>query len=238
MKRICTICARGGSKGLPGKNLRKLLGRSLIAHSVEHARATGLFDAIAVSSDDEDILLAGQQAGIDHLVKRPSHLASDVAAKIPAIQHCVHAVEEKLNQQFDIMVDLDATSPLRLPEDITGAVAMLEAGGCDNVITGSEAHRSPYFNLVEMGRDGFVSLSKPVGGLVRRQDSPKCYDCNASIYVWPRETFFVAAFAIMPRTKLYEMPRERSLDIDSELDFEIVEFLMRRAEYVDRGLRK
>lgn len=238
MKRICTICARGGSKGLPGKNLRKLLGKSLIAHSIEHARATGLFDAIAMSSDDDDILLAAKQAGVDHLVKRPSHLASDVAAKIPAIQHCVRAIEEKLSQRFDIIVDVDATAPLRLPEDIAGAVALQEAGGCDNVITGCEAHRSPYFNLVEMGRAGFVSLSKPVGGLVRRQDSPKCYDCNASIYVWSRETFFVAASAILQRTKIYEMPRERSLDIDNELDFEIVEFLMRRARHVDRGLQK
>jgi len=226
--RICSICARGGSKGVPNKNIRPLFGKPLIAHSIEQARATGLFSTIAVSSDSDDILDVARRAGAEHIVKRPDAMASDSAAKLPAIQHCVKTVEERSGVRFEIMVDLDATAPLRLPADIAGAVALQEAGGCSNVITGCPAHRSPYFNLVEATPAGFVTLSKPGTGIVRRQDSPTCYDCNASIYVWPRETFFNSNNVLMPQTKLYEMPRERSLDIDTELDFQLVEFLMPR----------
>ena len=120
MLRICTICARGGSKGVPNKNIRPLLGKPLIAHSIEQARASGLFAALAVSSDSDAILAAAAAAGVEHLVKRPDAMASDQAAKLPAIQHCVKSVEEKTGQRFDIMVDLDATAPLRLAEDIAG----------------------------------------------------------------------------------------------------------------------
>jgi N-acylneuraminate cytidylyltransferase/CMP-N,N'-diacetyllegionaminic acid synthase len=228
MLRICTICARGGSKGVPNKNIRPLLGKPLIVHSIEQARRSGLFSTIAVSSDSDEIIGIARGAGVDHLVKRPPAMASDSAAKLPAIQHCVRTVEDKTGLRFDTMVDLDATAPLRTLEDIAGAVALQESGGCSNVITGCTAHRSPYFNLVEATAAGFVRLSKPSNGIVRRQDSPACYDCNASIYVWPRSTFFVAGSVLLPETKLFEMPRERSLDIDSELDFELVEFLMQR----------
>ena len=228
MLRICTICARSGSKGVPNKNLRPLLGKPLIVHSIEQAQRSGLFAHIAVSSDSEEILSVARDAGVSFLVRRPAELATDEAAKLPAIQHCVNAVETETGRHFDIMVDLDATAPLRTVEDIRGAVALQEAGGCSNVITGCIAHRSPYFNLVEATGNGFVRLSKPGTGIVRRQDSPLCYDCNASIYVWRRETFFESRSVLMPETRLYKMPRERSLDIDSELDFEVVEFLMHR----------
>ena len=226
--RICSICARGGSKGVPNKNIRPLFGKPLIVHSIEQARATGLFAMLAVSSDSDEILEVSRRAGVDHLIKRPDVMASDNAAKLPAIQHCVKSAEERSGKRFDIMVDLDATAPLRLPQDIAGAVALQEAGRCSNVITGCPAHRSPYFNLVEATAAGCVTLSEPGTGIVRRQDSPACYDCNASIYVWPRATFFTSNNVLMPETKLYEMPRERSLDIDSELDFELVTVLMKR----------
>ena len=228
MLRICTICARGGSKGVPNKNIRPLFGKPLIVHSIEQARASGLFATLAVSSDSPEILETARRAGVEHLVKRPDAMASDSAAKLPAIQHCVKSVEEKTGRRFEIMVDLDATAPLRTREDIAGAVALQERGGCSNVITGCPAHRSPYFNLVEATPAGFVRLSKPGTGIARRQDSPACYDCNASIYVWPRATFFASDSVLMPETKLFEMPAERSLDIDTELDFALVEFLMQR----------
>lgn len=157
-------------------------------------------------------------------------MASDTAPKLPAIQHCVREAERQLGVAFETIVDLDATAPLRTSEDIVGAVALCEAGGCANVITGSAARRSPYFNLVEETVDGFVTLSKPLPQLVeRRQDSPWCFDCNASIYVWPRATFFTADSVLLPRTRLFEMPPERSHDIDHEVDFAIVAFLMGRA---------
>lgn len=227
MKRICTICARGGSKGVKGKNTRPLLGKPLIAYSIEQAQASGLFDAIAVSSDSDLILNVAKEHGAEYLIKRPSELASDQAAKLPAIRHCVAEVERQRNGIFDTIVDLDATSPLRLVEDIGNAVVLLEESSAGNIITGMPSRRSPYFNLVELNEKGLVELSKPLKTpVVRRQDAPKCYDMNASIYVWQHEALFRSNSIFNDDTRLYVMPEERSVDIDTELDFKMVEFLM------------
>lgn len=230
MKRLCTICARGGSKGVKGKNIRPLAGKPLIAHSIEQARASGLFDAIAVSSDSQEILAIADRYGADHLVRRPDALATDTAAKLPVIRHCVAHVEQLLGRRFDTLVDLDATSPLRSQQDIAGAVALLETSDAGNVLTAMPARRSPYFNLVEIDADGAVTLAKPLPTAVaRRQDAPKCYDMNASIYVWRRAVLFDAPSLFNADTRLFVMPEERSIDIDSELDFQFVAFLMAHA---------
>lgn len=228
MKRLCSICARGGSKGVLGKNLRIIDGKPLIAYTIEHAKMSNLFDAVAVSSDSDEILQVAQDYGVDHVIKRPAELANDTAAKLPVIKHCAQQVENILQVQFDTFVDLDCTSPLRDVSDIINAVEMLEAGGCDNVVTGMSSRRSPYFNLVEKN-GSYVELAKKLNKeIVRRQDSPQCYDLNASIYVWSRSSFFSNTSLFTGRTKIYVMPEERSLDIDSEFDFEIVTTLLRK----------
>jgi len=227
MRRLCTICARGGSKGVKGKNVRLLCGKPLLAYSIEQARASGLFDCIAVSSDSDEILSVARQWGCNYMIKRPEELATDTAAKLPVIRHCVAEVERLAALSFDTLVDLDATAPLRTPEDICGAVALLEKSGTENVITGMPARRSPYFNLVELDEKQVVHLSKPLQfGVVRRQDAPQCFDMNASVYVWRRATLFDCATLFNPNTRLFVMPEERSIDIDSELDFKFVAFLM------------
>lgn len=227
MKRLCTICARGGSKGVKGKNVRMIGGKPLIAHSIEQARASGLFEYLAVSSDSDEILQVAADWGGDFLIKRPDELATDQAAKLPVIRHCVQEAERRAGMEFDTLVDLDATSPLRLPEDIVNAVQLLESSGAGNVLTAMPARRSPYFNLVELDENGIVNLSKPPQAAVnRRQDAPKCYDMNASIYVWRHEALFNNPTLFSGDTRLYVMPEERSIDIDSELDFKFVEYLM------------
>jgi len=230
MKRLCTICVRAGSKGVPNKNIRFLAGRPLLVYTLEQAKETQLFDAVAVSSDGSNILNVATQFGADFAIGRPPSLASDDAPKLPAIRHCVEMVESEVGTEFDIIVDLDATSPLRSKQDIVGAVRLLENEGVDNVITGSTARRSPYFNMVELDPDdGSVQLVKTPGHTIsRRQDAPKCFDMNASIYVWKRSALFSNKSLFGESTRLFEMPEERSLDIDSQLDFEIVEFLMNR----------
>ena len=231
MTRLCTICARGGSKGVPGKNIRPLLGKPLIAYSIEQARASGLFERIAVSSDSRDILAAAKAAGAEFLVERPDSLASDTAAKAPAILHALEAVERDTGMKYDVLVDLDATSPLRLPADIQGAVALLEQNRLPSVITGALSHRSPYFNLVEEAPNGTIAPSKrPASGVVRRQDAPRTYDMNASIYVWNTEVFRTRPQVFYEGTRLFEMPDARSHDIDSELDFQIVESILARRD--------
>jgi CMP-N-acetylneuraminic acid synthetase len=228
-KYICTILARGGSKSVPGKNVRLLCGKPLIAWSIEHAKAAAIFDLIVVSSDDAAILAAADAAGAELLVERPAELATDGASKLPAISHCVNAAERSLGSKADVIVDLQPTSPLRQPEDIVNVVALHAKTGAESVITGRKAKCSPYFSLVEMAADGTVYVSKkPATPLVRRQDAPVCFDMNGSIYVWTRDVFLNAPSVLYPTTRLYEMPEERSLDIDSELDFEIAKLLMRQ----------
>ena len=227
MNRICTICARGGSKGVKNKNTKPLLGKPLIAHTILQAKKSGLFDAIAVSSDSKEILAAAKQYGADVLVTRPAELATDKAAKLPVIQHCLTSAEEKLGRKFDVVVDMDATSPLRLVDDIVQSVQLFEESiDADNLITGAPSRRSPYFNLVEVNDSGNVGLSKQLNHeIVRRQDVPKCYDMNASIYIWRRDTLLNSTSIFQEKTILFEMPEERSIDIDSELDFEFVSFV-------------
>ena len=231
MSRICTICARGGSRGVKNKNIRELTGKSLIALSLEQARHCKLFDLVAVSSDSAEILDEARSHGADLLIDRPPELASDTAAKLPAIRHCVEKAEQFIGKRFDVIVDLDATSPLRFVEDIQGAVDMLESNNVSNVITAAPARRSPYFNLVELAEDGVVRLSKPLQKpIVRRQDSPQCFDMNASIYVWKRSALFDYPTVFNADTRLFVMPEERSIDIDTELDFEIVELMMKKRD--------
>lgn len=231
MKRICTICARAGSKGLRGKNLRLLNGVPLLAHSLRQAVASGLFDAIAVSSDSPEILRIAKKYGATVLVDRPAEMATDTAAKLPVIRHCVAEVERNLGLMFDTCVDLDATSPLRDVEDIRAVVQILEDSGAGNVITAMPARRSPYFNMVEQDKRGVIRLVKQASPpVVRRQDAPACYDMNASIYGWAREVLMTASGLFNYDTRLHVMPEERSIDIDSEVDFLLVELLMSRSE--------
>jgi N-acylneuraminate cytidylyltransferase/CMP-N,N'-diacetyllegionaminic acid synthase len=226
MKILCTICARAGSKGVANKNLRPINSKPLIVYSIEQALATKLFDQIVVSSDSAEIRNVALANGATYAVERPFEFASDTAPKLPAIRHCVESSEKKFGQ-FEVIIDLDATAPLRNPEDILGALELLKTTNSDNVITGTPAHRSPYFNLVETNEQGIVHLSKqPRAAVDRRQDSPECFDMNASIYVWRRHALFENETLFTKSTRLFVMPRERSIDIDSQADFDMVEWLM------------
>lgn len=229
MRSVCTICARGGSKGVVGKNARDMLGKPLLAWSIEQARQTGLFEAIAFSSDSDALLEAALTAGADIAVKRPDAMATDTAPKLPAIRHCLEQVIVRTGTAPDVLVDLDVTSPLRLPSDITGAIELLRKSGATNVITGAPARRSPYFNLVEARVDGTIGLCKVADPpIVRRQDAPRCFDMNASIYAWRVALFLENPAVFYPDTRLFEMPEERSVDIDSDFDFTLVELLLRK----------
>lgn len=228
-KSICTICARGGSKGVPNKNARLVAGKPLLAHTIDQARDTGAFDTIAFSSDSQVYLDLAAKAGVDLLVRRPEELATDAAGKLPVIRHCVLQAEERVGHTFDIVVDLDCTAPLRQPSDILACIDILRETQAGNVVTAAPARRSPYFNLLERFPDGRIDLAKrPIAPILRRQDVPACFDMNASIYTWRREALFERDGLFHPDTQLYVMPEERSIDIDSELDFEIVSMLLER----------
>ncbi len=227
-KQLCTICARAGSKGIKNKNIRLLHGKPLIAYSIEKAIATGLFEHIVVSTDSDEIAEISVKYGAEVFFKRNAEMASDTAGKLPVIKDAFVKSEMHYNCQFDYLVDLDATSPLRKVEDITNSFNTLIEGKFNNLITACPSRRSPYFNLVELDVNDKVFLSKNLDDpILRRQDSPKTFDMNASIYVWTRESILKDESIFTTNTGLYVMPEDRSIDIDSELDFKLVDLLMR-----------
>jgi CMP-N,N'-diacetyllegionaminic acid synthase len=207
-----------------------IAGQPLFAHSLRLASESRLFDVIVVTSDAPEVLDVALSFGATHVVARPEALATDASGKVAAIVHAVLEMESLTGRVFDTVVDLDATSPLRTVGDIHSAVTMLEADGIESVVTACEARRSPYFNLIEFdSKSGRVGVVKPLPqGILRRQDAPKTFDMNASIYVWKRDALVGEPRVFYPSTRIFEMPPERSLDIDSEFDFEIVRWLMER----------
>lgn len=222
MTTIATICARGGSTGLPGKNIRPLLGKPLIAHTIELALSMNDIDRVVVSTDSEEIGAVAREWGAEVPFRRPDHLATAEAAKLPVIAHLIDALEAE-GAEIDRIVDLDPTSPLRTRDDVATCMAMLDAQ-TDCVITAYPAEKNPYFNMVEI-EDGRAVLSKrAAGGVVARQQAPAVYAMNASIYVWHRHTLTLGLWE--GRTRLHVMPRERSIDVDSLIDFRLVEMLM------------
>ena len=220
---IATICARGGSKGLPGKNIRPFAGRPLIAHTIEQALACSGVDGVYVSTDDEGIAEVARRAGATVPYLRPAELATDQAGKLPVIEHLVAHLEAQ-GERIARIVDLQPTSPLRESADI--AAALRERPEADLVVSVSEAADNPYFNLVEPGADGWVHLSKGQG-TARRQDVPPVYALNGSIYVWQRAALARAAVHGMWSVKaaVYVMPRWKSVDIDTLEDFEYAQWL-------------
>ena len=223
---IATICARGGSKGLPGKNIRLFAGKPLIIHTIEQALACSLLDAVFVSTDNAAIAEVARSAGATVPYMRPAELASDTAGKLPVIEHLVRHLEQG-GQRIARIVDLQPTSPLREAQDITQAL-----NAClDMPLTVSVrlAQDNPYFNMVERDVDGNVALCKGQGN-TRRQESPAVYALNGSIYVWQRAALAQAAVQGLWSVKLgvVEMPHWKSVDIDDLNDFEYAEWLYYR----------
>lgn len=352
---LCTICMRGGSKGVPNKNLRKLHGKPLMAYTIQQALQSGLFEHVVVSTDSQVIADMAKKCCAEAWFLRPAELATDEAPKLPVIRHAFLEAEKHYGQKFDQLMDLDVTSPLRLVEDITGAYKQFVDDDADILISASPARKNPYFNMVEINkgsvnlvkhnnfskllinpkasiRDALESLSQsgekclmvidsygklkgtlsdgdlrkallkgsnledpimdiynsnPVylkqsaykndlakklfienkfdlipiidedGVLLdfvvweefftdedklfnqqsnlelhtpfRRQDAPDVYDMNASIYIWKRHALLESNTLFTDRTSLFIMPEERSVDIDTELDWAFVEFITGRS---------
>ena len=218
------IFARGGSKGVPGKNLRQLGGRPLIAYPIATARATGLFERIIVSTDSEEIAEVARSHGAETPFLRPAELATDTASEWLAWQHALRATAE-LHGLPDIFVSLPATSPFRNTQDVKRCVNQLEQNlDTDIVITAKAADRSPYFNMVCLDGDGHARLViEPDGKIVRRQDAPAVFDVTTVAYA-ARPGFILASKGLWDGcVGMVEVPAERALDIDTPFDFFIAE---------------
>ena len=226
MKRLATICARKNSKGLPGKNKLLLNGTPLYAIAISQALKTEYFTSITVSTDDEEILENSLLYGADLTINRPPILTTDHTGKPETILHALLETEKELGISYDVVVDLDVTSPLRKVEDIKGAIDMLELNKVSSVVSACISHRNPYFNMLEIDSKGKISVSKTVNPpYLSRQLSPKSFDMNAAVHVWNAQALKSNPIVIFNDSLIYEMPEKRSRDIDTELDFEIVKFL-------------
>ncbi|MDG1463049.1 MAG: acylneuraminate cytidylyltransferase family protein [Gammaproteobacteria bacterium] len=227
MLTIATICARGGSVGVPGKNIRPLMGKPLITHTIEHALAVSDIDRVFISTDSQSIADVAMSAGAEVPFLRPDHLATNDASKLAALEHLVSWVELH-HGPVGIIVDLQPTSPLRTPQDIRDCMQLFD-DETDVVITGYEADKNPYFDMVERKENGRFDLVKPPeSSVVARQQAPAVFAMNGSIYVWKRSSLNKGLWN--GNRKLHVMPRERSIDIDEPLDFDIVELLMGRRQ--------
>jgi CMP-N-acetylneuraminic acid synthetase len=227
LKTIAFIFARGGSKGLPGKNIRPLSGKPLIAWAIGHALAVKRIERVIVSTDCQEIASVAREYGAEVPFIRPAELARDNSPEWLAWRHALNYLYESDGVMPDAMVSVPTTAPMRLPEDIENCLDEYEKGDVDTVITVTDAHRSPYFNMVKIQADGTVGLViPPKSALSRRQDVPQVFDMTTVAYV-VRPEFVISHNAVFEgRVRHVHVPVERSLDIDTALDFRIAECLL------------
>ena len=225
-KILCTICARKGSKGLKNKNLLKLLGKPLIHHTLDQAKEIKLLTKIVVSSNSNKILNISKKKS-DYQIKRPELLSNDYSSKVDAIRHALLMSEKKFKIVFDIVVDLDVTSPLRSIRDIHNALDVFFKKNPGNLVSGHEARRNPYFNQIMYKKSYLDVVCKSKKRIVRRQDAPKIYDLNASIYIWNRKNLLSSKNLINKKTIFFQMPYSRSIDIDDKLDLIMVKHVLK-----------
>lgn len=230
MKILCTICARKGSKGVVNKNIKKINGKELIYYTIKQAIKSGIFHKIAVSSDSPIILKISKKYGADFTYLRHQNDAKDNSPKVPVIKKLTKVCELFYNKKFDIVVDLDVTSPLRLVSDINRAYNYFIKKNADILMSCCISKKNPYFNIVEKIK-GRISRSKLMKKYItRRQDAPTTYDLNASIYIWRRKLLDNFRTFYTKKTVLFVMPQERSIDIDTEFDFKIIKTLLKKNE--------
>ena len=227
MKYIVLICARGGSKGLPGKNIKPLNGIPLIGWSINIAKQIDRVSRIIVSTDSEEIAKVALKYGAEVPFMRPKDLAQDDSPEWLVWRHAIKYVESHEGEDIDAIVVLPVTAPLRSVKDVDTCIDLFEEGGVDSVITVSEANRSPYFNMTVNDDSGYASLViSPENQIIRRQDAPEVCDMTTVAYVVNTNAVKLSNGVFKGKVKSIVIPQERSIDIDTLLDFKIAECLI------------
>jgi len=225
---VAFICARAGSKGLPSKNTRDLLGKPLCAWSIRQAQESRVIDEVCVSSDDPDVLAIAGDMGVECIIERPQEFCNDVVGKWSVWQHAISCYEEIRKNTCDVFIDLDCTSPLRDSLDIENCVAELATRPVDGVFTICEARKNPYFNLIEKTSNGFSICKQLEQKILSRQNAPPVFEHVASIYCLRREFLLTSTHLFDGDLFGYDIGQEKSFDIDNLFDFELIEWLMSR----------
>ena len=229
MKVLGVITARGGSKGIPGKNLKLLAGKPLLAYTIDTARRSGALDRVILSTEDEAIATAGRDLGCDVPFIRPMDLAQDDTPHLPVIQHATRWMQERINYQPDAVMVLQPTSPLRTAEDIGAAVALLDNSDADSVLSVNEvpvhSHPMRTLRLDATGHAVLFVSGDPVRTRInRRQDLPPAWVMNGAIYACRTRVLFDAEPSLYGhRVVAYRMPANRSISIDDLEDWHAAE---------------
>jgi len=227
---LCTICARGGSKGLKRKALKKIYGKPLISYTVRQALKSKVFKEVVVSTDSREIQKVAKMYGAKSWFLRPKKFSNDRSAKLLAIRHAFIESEKFFNKKFDICVDLDITSPLRNVKDIKNSLTkFIKNKKCNNLLSICSAKKNPYYNMIEKNKNEY-KMVRQKKNIFRRQDAPEVFEINASIYIFRRNTLLKNYNLINKKTITYLMPRNRSVDIDDIYDFNFVKFSINKNE--------
>lgn len=225
-KSLYIIPARGGSKGIPRKNIRLLAGRPLIHYSIEVARQLADDRHIIMSTDDEEIAETARETGLPVPYMRPPHLATDTAGSREVVLDAMDAAD-RMGIEYERVVLLQPTSPLRTADDVRRCLELYR-NDIDMVVTVTEASCNPYYNCFETdAATGFLHISKGDGRYTRRQDVPQAWEYNGAVYVINPRSIREMPLGAFPRRIPSEMPRSHSIDLDTMLDWEIAETIMR-----------
>ncbi len=231
MKFIGCIFARGGSKGLPRKNLRVLGGKPLIAWSIEQALEVSAIEKVIVSTDSVEIASVARDYGAEVPFMRPEKLAQDDSPEWLSWQHALSYLMRSSDGLPEALVSVPATAPLRLSIDIENCINQYENGGSDIVITVTDSHRSPYFNMVKTNLDGTVGLViPPEEPIFNRQFAPEVFDMTTVCYVANSQFVLTHNSTFEGRVKSVYVPAERAIDIDTLLDFRVAESILQLKE--------
>ena len=227
MKILCTICSRKNSKGIKNKALQLINGKPLISYTIRQAIKSKLFDKIIVSTDSKKIQKISKKFGATIFFKRPAYLATDNVSKLLVIKHALEEAEKYFNVSYDYCVDLDLTSPLRSIYDIKNAVKTFKKSNKLNLFSVCEAKKNPYFNLIEKKKNKINLVKKSKKKYMSRQKTPKVYEMNASIYIFRKKFFKTKMNLFSKNTMIFEMNRNKSIDIDDYFDLFLIKKLLK-----------
>ena len=228
MKTLYVIPARGGSKGIPHKNIKPLAGKPLIGYSIDVARQLAADDDICLTTDDPDIAATAESMGLNVPFLRPASLATDTCGTYEVLIHALDFYRDR-GIDYDTLVLLQPTSPMRTADDVRAALALYSTD-IDMVVTVKEAASNPYYNCYETDNDGFLHISKGDGGYTRRQDAPKVWEYNGAVYVINVESLRRMPLSAFTRRRMSVMPAERSVDLDTPVDWLIAEKLIENSK--------
>lgn len=225
-KTLFIIPARGGSKGIPDKNIRPFNGVPLICRAIDQARAFANDADICLTTDSERIAETARAHGLEVPFTRPADLATDGAGTYPVLLHAINFYAQQ-GRQYDRIVLLQPTSPLRRIEDIRKTIDAWNPQ-CDMAVTVCEAATNPYYNAFEVDNDGYLHISKGPGTYTRRQDAPKVWEYNGAVYVITVSSLLRESLSSFKHRIPVEMKREQSIDLDTPLDWTIAETIERQ----------